>query len=178
MTLRTILAENGFRVLGEASNGHESVRVCGELKPDIAVLDLSMPILSDLEAVRMIKIHHPPTKVIILAVCAAGLHLLESLALGASAYITKYQAAGRLLDAVEAVSERDIYVRLASNDYLMTMSPSAAEHPRLASRIAPLPMRMCMGGIGSQKPVQQGHGFMEFTIALHLLGQEQQLRQV
>jgi len=126
--LKAILEGKGFRVLAETSNGSEAVRLCRELKPDIAVLDVSLPLQNGLEPARLIKINHPHTKVIVLTVYAAGTHLLESLAAGASAYITKSKAASCLLDAINAADDGDIYIRVASNDYLAIGAPSVSEN--------------------------------------------------
>lgn len=121
--LRSILEGHGFRVLGEAPNGAEAIRACRELKPDIAILDVSLPLLNGLDASRLIKLNHPQVKMIILTVYAAGAHLLESLAVGASAYITKGKAANCLLDAVTAVCEGDTYVRVSSEDCFLPFVP-------------------------------------------------------
>lgn len=116
--LKALLEGNGFRVLGEATNVDEALRMASELKPDIAILDVSLPAPNGLEAARSIKINHSHIKVIILTGYATGPHLLQSLAVGASAYIATNKAASCLLDGIRAVNAGDIYVRVASSDYL------------------------------------------------------------
>jgi DNA-binding NarL/FixJ family response regulator len=125
--LKALLEGNGFRVLGEASNSDEAVCIASELKPDMAVLDVSLPVPNGLEAARSIKINHSHIKVIILTGYATGPHLLQSLAVGASAYIATNKAASCLLDGIHAVNAGDIYVRVASNDYLNTIARPARE---------------------------------------------------
>lgn len=127
-TVRDILEGNGFRVVGEAANGDEVVRACRDLRPDIAVLDVSLPLPNGLDGARLVKRNHPHIKVIVLTVYAAGPHLLESLAIGVSAYITKSKAATCLVHAIDAVREGDLYVRVASSDYLATTVPSSPEN--------------------------------------------------
>lgn len=102
-------------MLGQASDGEEAVRLCGELRPDIAVLDISMPKLNGIDAAREIIMWRPQTKVIILTVHSGGPYLLESLVVGASAYLTKSKAAAALFDAIDAVRNGEIYVRAAPN---------------------------------------------------------------
>jgi DNA-binding NarL/FixJ family response regulator len=63
---RALLEHHGFRVIGEASDGHEAVRLVQKLKPQVAVLDLSMPLLSGIEASRQIASVSPSTKEILL----------------------------------------------------------------------------------------------------------------
>lgn len=110
-SVRTILEKKGFQVLAEASDGDEAVRLCQELGPDIAVLDLCMSRLNGIDAARMIKMAHPNTKIIILTVHPGGPYLLESLVVGVSGYVTKSKVASVLLDTVDAVSGGEIYVR-------------------------------------------------------------------
>ena len=55
--LRAILRDAGFEVVGEASDGHEAIRLCEELRPDIAVVDIAMPLLNGIDAARqMLKV--------------------------------------------------------------------------------------------------------------------------
>lgn len=108
---KIILGRKEFHVLGKASDGNEAVRMCGELKPDIAVLEDSMRGMYMLEAARLIKLNCLHTRVIILAADPVGAQLLESLVVGASAYISESKAVTCLLDAAEAVSQGETYVR-------------------------------------------------------------------
>jgi DNA-binding NarL/FixJ family response regulator len=113
-TVKEMLEAKGFQVLGEASDGDEAVRLCQELEPDIAVLDISMPRLSGLDAARAIQMTHPNTKIIILTIHSGRPHLLESLVVGVSGYVTKRKAGSDLLEAIDAVCKGEIYVRTPS----------------------------------------------------------------
>lgn len=112
-TVRSILEENGFRVIGEASDGDEAVRLCRDLKPDTAVLDLIMPRLTGVDAARQIKIDQPNTKIIVLSMHPEPQYILESLRAGASGYLSKGKAAANLPEAIEAVCRGETYVRAA-----------------------------------------------------------------
>ena len=113
-TIKEILEGKGFRVVGEASDGIEAVRLSRELEPNIVVLDLSMPQLNGIDAARAIQMTNPNTKIIILTIHSGRPYLLESLIVRVSGYITKSKAASELLEAIDAVSKGEIYVRTPS----------------------------------------------------------------
>ena len=108
--LRAMLeTRTGWSVCGEASNGLEAVRLAVELRPDIAVLDLSMP-HDGLEATRQIKRETPLTEVLIFTMHDTPRMVREVLAAGARGYVLKSDAARHLISAVEALSEHRLYL--------------------------------------------------------------------
>ncbi len=113
--VKAILEAEGFRALGEASDGNEAVRRCWELRPDVAVLDDLMPGMNGLDATRLIIMNRPSTRVMILTEHPSVPQLLESIVVGASAYISKAAATAGLLDAFKAVSDGVTYVRASCN---------------------------------------------------------------
>jgi DNA-binding NarL/FixJ family response regulator len=108
--LRAMLeTRKGWSVCGEASNGREAVRLATELRPDIAVLDLSMPELDGLEATRQIKREAPDTEVLVFTMHDTPRMVREVLAAGARGYVLKSDAARHLISAVEALLEHKSY---------------------------------------------------------------------
>jgi DNA-binding NarL/FixJ family response regulator len=102
--LRTILeAQPGWKVVGETSEGRQTVAMVKELKPDVVVLDISMPSLNGLEATRQILKERPETKVLILTMHQADPLIREVLEAGAKGYLLKSDASRDLVSAVEAV---------------------------------------------------------------------------
>src|SRR5207302_6652466 len=88
--LRTLLeTESGWEVCAEASNGREAVEKAKELKPDVAVLDISMPLLNCVEATRQIRKLSPKTEVLILTMHDSESLIQEVLGAGARGYILK-----------------------------------------------------------------------------------------
>lgn len=109
--LRAMLeTRKGWSVCGEASNGREAVRLAAEQRPDIAVVDLSMPELDGLEATRQIKRQTPGTEVLIFTMHDTPRMVREVLAAGARGYVLKSDAARHLITAVEALSEHRLYL--------------------------------------------------------------------
>ncbi len=98
-----LTSHSGWEVCGEASDGREAVDSVGDLKPDIVILDISMPGLNGLEATRQILQRNPEQKVAILSITDSEQMIQEVLKAGAKAYILKSDAAKDLIVAVEAL---------------------------------------------------------------------------
>jgi len=108
--LRTLLEREGFEVVGEASNGQEAIRLCQSVHPEVAVLDLSMPILNGIDAAREIVKGDPPTKAILLTMHTDEDHVLESLRAGISGYVLKTKSAEELIQAIRGVCKGEMYL--------------------------------------------------------------------
>src|SRR5437899_3567006 len=87
------IVEEGLEVFGQASNGREAVEQCRQLQPEIAILDVWMPLLNGIEAAREIVRVCPNTKVVMLSKHTAGRYVLESLQAGAKGYVLKADTA-------------------------------------------------------------------------------------
>ncbi len=107
---RALLEGHGFRIVGEASDGHDAVRLAREFKPQVAVLDLSMPLLSGIEASRQITSISPGTKTILLTMYKEDQYILEALRAGVSGYILKTKGARELVDAIRQVLRGSTYL--------------------------------------------------------------------
>lgn len=122
--LRALLnAEPDMEVVGEASDGREAVLKAQELNPDIALVDITMPALSGLEATRQIKKRCPDTRVLILTMHEDEGYLFQALQAGGSGYILKRVADSQLLDAIRDVHAGSAFLypsmtRALAEDYL------------------------------------------------------------
>ena len=103
--LRGLLeAQPGWEVCGEARNGREAVEMAAQLRPDVAVLDLSMPEFNGLEATRRIRKELPGTEVLVFTMHQTEQLMREALLAGARGYLLKSDAAERLVAAVTTLA--------------------------------------------------------------------------
>ncbi len=101
--LRTMLAgQPGIQVVGEAASGEQAVRMCGELKPNVVIMDVRMPGISGIEATQRIKKAFPATCVIVMTMYDNETYVTEAVRSGASAYLTKDSTGELLCHAVRA----------------------------------------------------------------------------
>ncbi len=103
-------SESRLHVVGEASSGDEGVDKVRELKPDVVVMDLSMPGSNGLEATRRIAALELDTKVLVLTVHAEEEYLVPVVEAGASGYLTKTSADNDLIEAIKIVARGEVYL--------------------------------------------------------------------
>jgi len=99
-----------FRIVGEASDGEEAVKLVAEKKPDIALMDLWMPRLSGIDATRRIGKRGLATKVLVLSMHESRAYVEEVLRAGAAGYIVKNAAADDLIEAIDTVCDGVSYL--------------------------------------------------------------------
>ena len=109
--LRALLcAHEDLHVLGEAENGQEALRAVAKHKPDLLLMDLSMPKMGGLEAIKEVKRHVPGTKVLVLTIHGTEEFVLEALHAGASGYILKDATHDELVLAIRSVLREKRYL--------------------------------------------------------------------
>jgi DNA-binding NarL/FixJ family response regulator len=104
------LLEEDFEVVGTAADGRALVAAAEQLQPDVAVVDIGMPLLNGIEATRHIRRHSPGVKVVILSQHSGHVYVREALDAGASAYILKQYASGELVSAIRTVMKGQQYL--------------------------------------------------------------------
>ncbi|URM31611.1 response regulator [Cytobacillus firmus] len=103
VTLSSILKKADHEIVGEGENGKEAVDLFANLKPDLVMMDITMPEMSGLEAVREIKRDNPNAKVIMCSAMGQQKVVVESIEAGAKDFIIKPFDEGRVLEAVNRV---------------------------------------------------------------------------
>ena len=127
--LKALLERESFQVVGEASDGHEVVRLTKELSPDIVILDLAMPLLNGIECGRAIVQACPRVRTIALTVHTENHYVLAALEAGFSGYVLKSQAAAQLVRAIHEVSRGSIYLSPAVSRVVVDASLQKSRLP-------------------------------------------------
>jgi DNA-binding NarL/FixJ family response regulator len=109
--LRSLLENAGFEVVGEASDGHQAVAMAQQLLPEIAILDLGMPVLNGVDAARQILTTvDSGIKVILLTMYTDTSYVVAALSAGVHGYVLKSNAASNLIEAIHEVRKGNTYL--------------------------------------------------------------------
>jgi DNA-binding NarL/FixJ family response regulator len=108
--LKALLERQGFQVVCEVSDGQEAIRSVEKTQPDVAIIDISMPILNGVDAARELKKSSPKTKVILLTQHEEDQYVTEALRAGVKGYVLKGQAADDLVHAIQEVCRGSVYL--------------------------------------------------------------------
>lgn len=100
MMLRDILSKNGFDVVGEAENGKVAVQMYKDLKPDVVTMDITMPEMDGIAAVKEIKAADPAAKVVMVSAMGQQAMVIEAIRSGAADFIVKPFQPDRVLEAL------------------------------------------------------------------------------
>ena len=103
MMIKDILSKNGYNVAGEAENGAKAVEKYNELKPDLVLMDITMPEMDGIQALKKIKESDPSALVIMCSAMGQQDMVIESIQAGAKDFIVKPFQADRVIEAVKKV---------------------------------------------------------------------------
>ncbi len=103
MMIKDILSKNGYTVAGEAENGVKAIEKYNELKPDLVLMDITMPDKDGIQALKDIKAADPNAKIIMCSAMGQQAMVIESIQSGAKDFIVKPFQADRVLEAVKKV---------------------------------------------------------------------------
>ncbi len=99
----------GYSVVGESDNGTDTIRLVEELRPDIVIMDITMPGLDGISATKRLSKDSPSAKVIILSMHNESIYAVNAFKAGAMAYVLKGMAAEEVVQAIESVRKGDRY---------------------------------------------------------------------
>jgi two-component system response regulator NreC len=132
--LRALLERHGFAIVGEAAEGRAAVTLASELQPDIAVLDVAMPILNGVGAAEAIARAAPKTRVILLTALNDGQFASSALRAGVRGFVLKLQNIDDLVHAIQEVNEGGLYVSPGMSQAVFDVVHKAAAAEPLSPR--------------------------------------------
>lgn len=103
MMIKDILTKNGFEVVGEAENGAKAIEKYAELKPDLVIMDITMPEVDGIQAVKEIKKADGTAKIVMCSAMGQQAMVIEAIQAGAKDFIVKPFQADRVVEAVKKV---------------------------------------------------------------------------
>src|SRR6195952_3020507 len=170
-----LMAEEGFEVVGEAEDGDTAITQTIELEPDILLLDLSMPRLPGLEAMRAIMTKSPRVKIILLTSTISTQQVIEALQIGARGIVLKDSVAGDLGEALRAVLSGDYWIGgqrvnnlLSALHDLMQKASAVPERKTYGLTPRELEVVTCIVEGCSNKDVAKQFTISEETVKRHL----------
>lgn len=135
--LRRLLEQNGeMQVIAEAGSGEQAYQLFSELKPDVVVMDLSMPGMGGLEAIRRILVRSPLARVVVFSMHENAAFAFQALNIGARAYVAKSGMAEDLVIAVRNAAAGNTYISpvVAQKMAMQTVSGDDALSKKLSAR--------------------------------------------
>jgi len=127
-----IKRELGLTICGEADNIRDAMRLIQELKPDIAIVDITLRGSSGLELLKDIKVLDIPINVLVLSMHDEDLYAERALRAGAKGYISKNEASKEVVAAIRSVINGDVYVSRSMNVKLLARMTQKRSHGQLA----------------------------------------------
>ncbi|MDQ3328019.1 MAG: response regulator transcription factor [Chloroflexota bacterium] len=169
--LRSLLKEYGHEVVGEAHNGLEAVEVARAIRPEVVLMDLSMPDMTSLTAIRLISAEMPEIKVIVLTASEDDEGVLEAVKFGASGYFNKNIESDEFFDLLEAVisGEPALPAKLAPRvlDEFAHVDEGGPPHEELTPRERDV-LELMAEGITSDRDLAERLFVSENTVKYHL----------
>ncbi len=138
--LRSLLEKQpDIEIIAEAEDGVSAVNLARELKPDVIIMDIGLPVLNGIEATRKITAENPNIKVISLSICSDRWSLEKMIKAGASGYVLKNSAFEELVQAVNTVMDNEFYLCLDMsktivNDFVGNIKNSGITNEVISAR--------------------------------------------
>ncbi len=121
--------EEGIVIVGDVSNGQEALTLAAEIKPDVVMMDISMPVMNGLEAAKHFKEQQPDIRVLILSMHEDRGYIMKMVQFGVAGYVLKDVAAEELVLAIQTVHHRGTYFSSGASSILFSQMGLSEEAP-------------------------------------------------
>ncbi|MET3999524.1 response regulator transcription factor [Marinobacterium sp. MBR-109] len=155
--------EGGIEVVGQAGNGLEAIEQVQNLKPDVVLMDVSMPIMNGLEATRELRTRSPETRVLILSMHDNREYMVQLIQSGARGYILKDVSAAEMVKAIETVCQGGTYFSASASQTLFShfTAPETAAVEEAGGELTPREIMVL-------RQLAEGHNNKEIARALSI----------
>jgi DNA-binding NarL/FixJ family response regulator len=174
-SLRSLLEAHGLEVLGEARNGREAVELAKKLKPEVVLMDLSMPEMDGLAATRLLSADQPEVKVVVLTASDDDANLFEAIKSGAQGYLLKNLESEDFFNLLEGVSRGEPALTPALARKLLQefarpvqAPPAPSQDPDALTDREREVLEHLVNGITSNRKLAQQLGVSENTVKFHV----------
>lgn len=173
-SLRSLLEAQGYEVVGEARNGREAVELAKRLRPEIVLMDLSMPEMDGLAATRVISAEGLEVKVVVLTASDDDAHLFEAIKSGAQGYLLKDLEASQFFTLLEGVERGEpaltpsLARRLLAEFAHPAKTAPAQQNPDALTDREREVLELLVRGITSNRKLAAKLGVSENTVKFHL----------
>lgn len=173
-SLKSLLEAHGLEVLGEARNGREAVELAKKLKPDVVLMDLSMPEMDGLSATRLISADQPEVKVVVLTASDEDAKLFEAIKSGAQGYLLKNLESEDFFALLDGVSRGEpaltpALARKLLHEFARPSQPhSQPQDPDALTDREREVLELLVAGITSNRKLAKQLGVSENTIKFHV----------
>jgi len=127
--LSALLEREGYEIVGQATNGHEAIRMARQLNPLLVILDFGMPVLNGIDAAREILKRNPSAQIVLLTMYEDDAYVLEALKAGVRGYVLKSQATVDLVNAMREVLKGSIYLSPGISEAVVKAYVSKRDQP-------------------------------------------------
>ncbi len=173
-SLRSLLEARGLTVLGEARNGREAVELARKLKPEVVLMDLSMPEMDGLAATRLISADQPEVKVVVLTASDDDAKLFEAIKSGAQGYLLKNLESSEFFTLLEGINRGEpaltpSLARKLLQEFAKPVPSQSQQHDPDALTERELEvLELLVQGITSNRKLAQHLGVSENTVKFHV----------
>jgi len=173
-SLRSLLEAQGYEVVGEARNGREAVELARRLRPEIVLMDLSMPEMDGLAATRVISAEGLEVKVVVLTASDDDAHLFEAIKSGAQGYLLKDLEASQFFTLLEGVERGEpaltpsLARRLLAEFAHPAKAAPAQQNPDALTDREREVLELLVRGVTSNRKLAAKLGVSENTVKFHL----------